>query len=130
MADQSKTETPVGWARVFPALATSRSKSLRHGAWYPVVRDQLPDRVSIRMGSRTVDVPRRLVEVRRYRPTHFSIVDRVTYTKDAARPSVHNLGKLYVVCPACSHRFALFGQPETRQCPACGHVGEVGWWEV
>ena len=120
----------VGWARAYPALQPSFSKSLRRGAWYPVVKDQAADRVSIKMGSRTVDVPRRLLEIRTSRPTHFSVVNRVGYQRETGRRSQYNLGKQYGVCPACSSRFALWGSPERTQCPQCRHEGEIGWWEA
>lgn len=120
----------VGWARVYTALQPSFSKALRRGAWYAVVRNDQPDRVSIRMGSRSVDVPRRLVEVRGDRPKYFSVVNRVGYHHEQRRQSLHNLGKLYAVCPVCSDRFALWGHPEKTQCPGCRHEGEVAWWEA
>ena len=120
----------VAWARVYTALKREVSKGLRRGAWYPVVRNDLTDRVSIRMSGRTVDVPRRLVEVRSQRPAFFSVVSRPEYKREPGRASVHNLGKTYVVCPECANRFGVFGQPQMKQCPDCGHRGEIGWWEA
>lgn len=120
---------PVGWARVWPAVRPPYSRNFRQGAWYPVVRDDLPDRVTITMYGRDVDVPRRVLETRPRRPTYFSIVLRVGYDDDPGRKSLHDLGKKYAVCPKCAWRFALFGQPEHKRCPSCGHTGEVGWWE-
>lgn len=117
----------VGWARVYPALQRAVSKNLRRGAWYPVVRNELPDRVSIKMGARTVDVPRRLLEVRRERPLYFSVISRV-----ADRTHVHDpqgLERHYGVCPLCSYRVILRGRPERKRCPRCKHEGDVGWWE-
>jgi hypothetical protein len=105
------------------------SKSLRRGAWYPVVRDELPDRVTIIMDGHPMDVPRRILEVRRHRPRHFSVINRVGDQTKSRRESLYNLGKYYAVCPRCAHRFALWGQPEEKQCPQCGHDGPVGWWE-
>jgi len=113
---------PAGWARVFAAMARSHSKILRQGVWYPVVRDDLPDRVSLEIGSRVVDVPRKVVEIRHRRPTHFSVISRY----DA---SAESLGKRYAVCPSCGGRETITGQPPTRTCPDCGHTGEIGWWE-
>ena len=120
----------MGWARVYPTVKRVRSKTLRRGAWYQVVQDEQPDRVAIQMGSRTVRVPRRLLDIRRRRPSHFSVVTRVGYTEDPARKSQHNLGKRYVVCPVCSHRVALRGKPDDMLCPQCGHQDQVGWWEA
>lgn len=121
----------LGWVRVFPTFDQSVSKALRRGAWYPVVENDKPDRISILMGSRTVDVPRRLLEFRRERPKHFSVIDRVGYTPpDRERKSLYNLGKRYAVCPVCSKRQALLGHPDEKRCSRCGHEGEVGWWEA
>ncbi len=75
-----KTKKPpdtVGWARVYPAVRRDHSKNLRRGAWYPVVQNSLSDRVAIRLGPWAIDVPCRLVEVRRDRPKYFSVVTRV-----------------------------------------------------
>lgn len=120
---------PVGWARVWPAVRPPYSRNFRQGAWYPVVRDDASDRVTITMYGRAVDVPRRIIEVRPRRPAYFSVVLRIGYDGDPRRKSLHDLGKKYAVCPKCAWRFALFGQPEQKQCPSCSHEGEVGWWE-
>ena len=62
----------VGWARVYQAVQRMASKTMRRGAWYPVVCDELSDRVSIKVGPQAVEMPRRILEVRRQRPEHFS----------------------------------------------------------
>jgi hypothetical protein len=120
---------PKAWARVFPALRRSFSKSLRRGAWYPVIDNELPDRVTIIMDGEPVDAPRRILEVRSRRPVNFSVVTRTDYEPKPKRQSQYNLGKRYAVCPRCAHRFALWGRPNQRVCPRCGHDGEVAWWE-
>lgn len=130
MTQTTDLERIRGWARVYPALKRSISKTLRRGAWYPVLRNDQPDRVTLRMGGRPVDVPRRLLEVRPQRPGFFSVVHRVEYKPEPGRPSRHNLGKTYVVCPECASRFGVFGEPQMKQCPECGHRGEIGWWEA
>lgn len=118
-----------GWARPYRAIRPNYSKNLRHGTWYPVIRDDLPDRVTIRIGEKPVDVPRRLVEIRTQAPTSFSVVVRVS--TGAGRPSTHasEFGRHYIVCPKCGHRAALMGRPDTKECPECGHSGEIAWWE-
>ncbi len=126
MVEQSRR--PLAWARVYPALKRELTKYLRHGAWYPVVRDDQPDRISLQVGDRTVVVPRRMVEVRHRQPTHFSVISRLDLPPDQ-RSAPGDLGKRYAVCPRCSSRSTLFGQPPSRDCPDCGHTGEVGWWE-
>ncbi len=118
------------WARIWSSVRPPYSKNLRAGGWYPVVRDDLVDRVTIRIGETGVDVPRRFLELRPRRPNLFSVVHRVGYDAVARRQSVHKLGKRYAVCPACRSRFTLIGQPEAIQCPECKHTGEVCWWEV
>lgn len=119
---------PLGWARVYPALIRQMTKHLRHGTWYPVVRDDMPDRLSLKVGDKTVDVPRKVVEVRDRRPVHFSVVSKLDLPVED-RSSPNDLGKRYAVCPECSSRSTLFGQPPMTKCNKCGHTGEVGWWE-
>lgn len=119
----------IGWARVWAAVRPPHSRGLRAGAWYPVVRDQLPDRVTILMGEREIDAPRRLFEIRSRRPMHFTVVRRVGYRPHPPRESLHRLGKHYAVCPVCQWRFGLMGTPEMTHCPHCGHIAQVGWWE-
>jgi hypothetical protein len=124
-------ERAVAWARVFPTYRQQFSKALRRGAWYPVLRNDLPDRVTIDMGPRgKVDAPRRLLEIRTSRPSYFSVVIRDGYQPKPRRQSLYNLGRHYAVCPSCSKRFGLWGKPNARDCPDCGHTGEVGWWEA
>jgi hypothetical protein len=113
---------PVGWARVYSAVARTHSKILRQGVWYPVMKDDTPDRLAIDIGGRVVDVPRKVVELRTRKPTHFSVIIR--HDSTAA-----SMGKRYAVCPNCASRETLFGKPDSRSCPTCGHTGEIGWWE-
>ena len=101
---------PVGWARVYPALKRQITKQLRHGTWYPVISDHKPDRLSLRVGNQTVDVPRNVLEVRYKRPGHFSVVHKLDLPAEE-RSSPNDLGKRYAVCPECSSRSTLFGQP-------------------
>lgn len=130
MSSETKEQVKtVGWARVFPALQRTFSKTLRRGAWYRIVQDEVPDRVTIVFDGSPHDVPRRLLEIRRLRPKHFSVINRVGYQHNTSRQSLYNLGKRYAVCPRCSLRFAMWGQPEEKTCPQCGHEGPVGWWE-
>ena len=94
------------------------------------MKDDLEDRVSLLLGETIVDVPRRFLEIRPRRPKRFTVVYRAGYDRPPGRRSIHNLGKQYAVCPICLHRFALFGEPERRDCPNCGHEGEIAWWET
>ena len=123
------SEKALTWARVYPAFKRTITKHLRHGTWYAVVRDDLPDRISVRVGEQVVDVPRRMVEVRNRRPEHFSVISRLDLPPDELS-SPGDLGKRYAVCPMCAGRSVLMGEPVTRDCPKCGHTGEIGWWEA
>ena len=118
----------MAWARVYVAMRREVAKHLRQGTWYPVVRDDAPDRLTLRIGVRTVDVPRRMLEIRWKRPTHFTVVSRLDLPPEE-RKSAGDAGKRYLVCPECSSRTTLSGEPRSRDCPVCGHQGEVGWWE-
>src|SRR5262245_41670722 len=120
------TEDALGWARVYAAVTRSDCRSLRHGTWYPVIANNLADRVSLRVGSEHVDVPRNLLEIRDRRPVHFSVVTRVSA---AGRIEAHHAGKHYLVCPDCDHRNAFFGQPSEMTCKHCGYRGEIAWWD-
>ena len=127
MSNQVKA---LAWARLWPSVRPPHSRNLRAGAWYAVVKNERPDRVTLMLYGSEVDVPRRVLELRDRRPTRFSVVHRVGYRRDPGRPSQHHLGKWYAVCPMCSWRFGLVGEPDRRECPNCGHEGEVAWWET
>jgi len=119
-----------GWARIWPAIRPPHSRNLRAGAWYPITGDENEDRVTVVIGSGPVQVPRRVLEIRRRRPKLFSVVHRVGYHRTSQRGSLHRLGEFYAVCPECSGRFALYGRPGKVWCPACKYEGEVAWWET
>ena len=123
-------EKVVAWARVYATASRSHSKNLRHGTWYPVIADHLPDRVSLRVGVEKVDVPRTLLEIREKRPIYFSLVTMVATRESAAsRAGQAGLGKHYLVCPDCDHRNPFFGHPERSKCKKCGYEGDVAWWD-
>jgi hypothetical protein len=125
MADKTK---PVAWARVLPAFKPPHSKGLRAGTWYQVVRDQLPDRVSLLVGKRTQDVPRRVLEIKKRRPSSFSVV----YGKgdlSARGYAAFDGRERYVVCPECLDRFPMPGHPPKTICPRCGYHADIGWDE-
>ena len=95
-----------------------------------MMKDDLEDRVTILLHDSQVDVPRRFLEIRPRRPKRFTVVYRTGYERVPGRPSIANLGKRYAVCPICLYRFPLFGEPERKECPNCGHSGEIAWWET
>jgi len=117
---------PVSWARVWAAVKPSHSRNLRAGTWYPVVRDERPDRVTLEVGGTVVDVPRRMLEIRPRRPKEFSVV----YGK--RRPSMRTEGESpkgpsYAVCPLCGKRFEVARTAPWTQCVACGHKADIDW---
>jgi hypothetical protein len=126
----SETKKAKAWARLWPTVRPPHSRNLRAGAWYPVIKDDLEDRVSLWLYGQSVDVPRRVLEIRPRRPKRFTVVYRAGYSRPPGRSSTYNLGKRYAVCPICLHRFALYGEPERKECPNCSHEGEVAWWET
>ena len=126
----SETKKAKAWARLWPTVRPPHSRNLRAGAWYPVMNDELEDRVSLWLYGELVDVPRKVLELRPRRPKRFTVVYRVGYQREPGRPSVHKLGKNYAVCPICGHRFGIFGEPERKECPNCSHEGEIAWWET
>ena len=101
---------------------------LRHGAWYQVV-GEVDKRLVVLVKERRVAVPRHLLELRDRRPVRFTVV----YRPRGAEPAYGtpgNLGRVYAVCPACSSRQAVAGEPQELGCLRCKHHGEVAWWET
>lgn len=102
---------------------------LRQGAWYPVVNDG-SNFVMLDVRERYVMVPKHLVEVRHDRPSRFTVVYRGTTDPNPAGGTRTDLGRRYAVCPSCSSRLRLFGEPADIHCFHCGHEGMVAWWET
>jgi hypothetical protein len=116
------------WARVWPATKREHSKQLRHGAWYPVIDDDRPDRVTLEIAGRRVVVPRRILEITPERPTRFAVIHRLDHVP--GKRDSFGLGRHYGVCPTCRWRFGIIGRPERETCPKCGLTAEVAWWET
>jgi hypothetical protein len=117
------------WARVWQATKPEHSKGLRHGAWYPVVSDERPDRVTIRVGTRTVVAPRRILEISTEPPRRFTVVHRLGFQPGRGNDE-YRLGRHYGVCPRCQWRFGIVGRPVREKCPKCEFTGDVAWWET
>jgi hypothetical protein len=117
------------WARVWQATRPEHSKGLRHGAWYPVVRDERADRVTIQVGEREVDVPRRILEITGSRPSRFTVVHRLGFVPGRGNDR-YRLGRHYGVCPKCQWRFGIIGRPVQEKCPKCEFQGDIAWWET
>lgn len=117
------------WARAWAIARPKTDPMMRQGAWYPVVNAS-PDFVMVDVRERYVMVPRHLVEVRATRPARFTVVYRAQEDPNPARGTRGDLGRRYAVCPGCSGRLKLVGDPESIQCFRCGHVGDIAWWET
>lgn len=124
--------TPVGWARVWPAAKPSVSRTLRQGAWYPVLQDEEPSRVVLDIGGHQTLVPRRLLEIRpgSRRPKAFAVVHRTPRDMARVRTVDQTLGPEYAVCPECRTRQPLAARRREASCPDCGFTGTVAWWEI
>ena len=114
---------PIGWARVRPPGAYS----LRRGAWYPVVEDNGDSEVVLNLHARIVVIPRRNLELRRHRPTCFSVVMRTPEDPNPVRGTPMDLGLTYAVCPLSSSRVRIAGHPEILECPDCGYQFPLSW---
>ena len=122
----------AGWARVWSTVKLSLSRNLRRGAWYAVVSDTEPDKVFLAIMSRSVAVPRRIVQVlpRLPRPHRFSVVYCANGERNPVRGTAADLGNTYAVCPHCSARLRLFAHQLAANCTDCPHEAEVAWWET
>jgi hypothetical protein len=123
------TAEPLRWARLYPTARPFTRPMLRHGAWYPVVRD-LDQRVVVVVKDRRVAVPRHLLEFRERRPERFTVVYRPKTRAEPSYGTPGDLGRIYAVCPACGARMPVFGEPPSLVCRGCGHRGPVAWWET
>jgi hypothetical protein len=85
------------------------------------------DRLVLQVGPRRVAIPRHLVEIRPSRPDRFTVVYLALHE---VNPERRNFGTRYALCPVCAARIAVFGEPSHLLCDACGHRGEIAWWET
>lgn len=121
----------VAWARPWSVTSLLARKSLRAGAWYPVLERERADGSMILMvRNRSVRVPARLLEVRDARPHRFTVVYLGSSDTNPAAGSRRDLGRVYGVCPASGHRVKVRHPQVHAECPGCGYRGEVGWYET
>ena len=106
------------WARV----RSDVNCGVRRGAWYEVLL-LTPDEAVLNVRRRPVTFARSTVQIVPTQPERWSVVAR---PHDAVNlpPS---WGSRYAVCPNCSHRRALPGQPTELECPRCNGVFAVAW---
>ena len=116
----------LGWARLW---TIAHAPLMREGAWYQVVGDGASTKVVLEVPGGQIGVPRNLVEIRTERPPYFTVVYRPTDGRNPARGHNCDVGRIYAVCPNSASRVRLVGRPDAVQCPDCGHVGLVAWWE-
>jgi len=120
----------VGWARVWPVVKAGHSRSLRRGAWYPVLEDHPSKDVTLAVDDRRVAVPRRLLEIRTTKPERFTIVRLFRTDPNPVRGTSRDLGRSYAVCPTDGERLRVWGEPNQLTCRTCGHHAEIAWWET
>ena len=121
---------PVGWARIWAAAPPlNANPMLRQGVWYPVVSTG-DKRAVVEVRGRRLAVPNEVLEIRDRRPDRFTVVYRPANSANPARGTRADLGRVYAVCPVSGTRVRLIGRPRETKCPACGHRGEIAWWET
>lgn len=98
------------WARVMGDV----NVGLRRGAWYEVAR-LASDTAVFDLTWRSVYVPRAALEMVTTRPQRWSVVTRPLDAVDLPL----SWGSRYAVCPECSARAPIKGQPIEMQCPRC-----------
>lgn len=125
----NENELPGKWARVFVAARLTAPARTRRGAWYRVVSAGR-SRVVLDVYGNRVDVPMTAVEVRAAAPDKFTVVYRPRDESLPAHAHDSNLGRIYAVCPKCSARLRVYGEPREAECAECGHTGVIAWWET
>jgi hypothetical protein len=120
---------PLGWGRVFAAARLTQAPETRQGAWYRVVSEGR-SRIVLEVNGKAVDLAKAAVEVRPQRPDKFTVVYRSASEDRPPIPKSADPGRVYAVCPECSQRTRLYGEPQTLRCPICRHEGVIAWWET
>jgi len=124
------TPPPVAWARPWAAISLPARKTLRAGAWYPVLEARKDGSTILVVRHRSVRVPARLLEIRPKRSVTFSVVHTSRHDPNPAAGTRRDRGPTYAVCPASGHRIRIIGQPPRLECPGCGYRGEIAWDET
>jgi hypothetical protein len=106
------------WARVRGDV----NCNVRRGAWYEVLR-LTPDEAILDVDKRPFSVARSSLQVVPLRPHRWSVVARPS---DAVNLPL-SWGSRYAVCPGCSDRSPLRGQPAELRCGRCSGVFAVAW---
>ena len=98
----------TGWAR--SRGNRGEKAGLRRGAWYRVVEDDGHSWLVIDIHHVEVRIPKDDLDVKRERPKVWSVVHEP-----------------HLVCPGCSQRRHVAGQPEDVKCAECGNTFPVDW---
>jgi len=106
------------WARVRGEV----NCHVRRGAWYEVLR-VTPEDVILDVNRQPVRLERAALEIVPLRPRRWSVVARPRDSVDMPM----SWGSRYVVCPGCSHRQSLPGEPAQLQCVMCGGEFAIAW---
>jgi hypothetical protein len=109
------------WARVRGDV----NCRIRRGAWYQVVQ-LTPDVAVLRVGDRSLSVPREMLRIVLVRPRAWSVVRRPFDAVDLPR----SWGSQYAVCPACQHRVPIEHHQTELCCETCGMTGGIAWRET
>lgn len=118
------------WARLWAVARPETDPPLRQGAWYPVV-SETDSMVVVEVRRKHATVSRTMVELRDRLPERFTVVYRArNAAPNPAEGTRQDLGRTYAVCPECGRRVRVFGQPSQTRCSACGHAGDIAWWET
>jgi len=120
----------LGWVRPWAVARPQCEPQLRQGAWYPVVAVDPPHNVVVEVRHKRTVVPRKMVEMREKRPARFTVVYRSHEDRNPALNTASDRGRVYAVCPKSGHRVRIGPSSATAVCSACGHEGEVAWWET
>ena len=106
------------WARVRGEM----NYHVRRGAWYEVLRVTGEDAI-LEVNRRPVRLERSWLEISHQQPQRWSVVARPRDSVDMPL----SWGSRYAVCPHCSRRQALSGQPEQLQCDQCSGTYAIAW---
>lgn len=110
--------------RAWATGAPGKGDVLRRGAWYPVLEETATELV-IEVDHQPMRVPHEEVRVRADRPTMWSVVIRT----GVMRPTLagQKLVTSYAVCPDCTGRQEIEGEPESMMCTRCRRAAKVDW---
>jgi hypothetical protein len=122
--------TPALWARTWATARPYARPMPRAGAWYPVVGEASGDRLVIQIRDKKVAIQKKFMEVREKRPATFTAVTRTRTTVTTMNQRGMDIPRIYAVCPNCMNRVTAFPGQASANCRACGHEGEIAWWET